>query len=124
MREADIEKLMAVWAEDEEVVCVPPGGMRLFGAVAVRAAFTAIFSGGTLSVHAERVRHVQGLACAVHSVMERIEFSTTDGRRTAWVLATNVYLKTAMGWRLVSHHASPAIAEPPSEVVELPAVFH
>jgi hypothetical protein len=29
-----------------------------------------------------------------------------------------------MGWRLVSHHASPAIAEPPAEVVELTSVFH
>jgi hypothetical protein len=25
----------------------------------------------------------------------------------ASVVATNVYLKTALGWRLVAHHASP-----------------
>ena len=124
LREADIEKLMSVWADDEEVVCIPPGGVRMIGVVAVRAAFEAIFGGGALSVHAERVRCLHGLGCAVHSVMERLEFTTADGRRTAWILATNVYLKTAMGWRMVSHHASPAISELPAEVVEVPAVLH
>ena len=42
----------------------------------------------------------------------------------AWVLATNVYLKTAQGWRLVAHHASPAgdLAEPASG--EAPSTLH
>jgi hypothetical protein len=41
------------------------------------------------------------------------------------VLATNVYLKTALGWRLVLHHASPgSVDQPPAAVGEVPAVLH
>jgi ketosteroid isomerase-like protein len=41
------------------------------------------------------------------------------------VLATNVYLKTAQGWRLVLHHASPgSVDQPPTAVGEVPAVLH
>ena len=36
----DIEAMMAVWADDEEVVCVHPGGPRLTGFDAVRAMTT------------------------------------------------------------------------------------
>jgi ketosteroid isomerase-like protein len=48
-------------------------------------------------------------------VLERVEVLTDQGPRDAWVIATNVYLKTAQGWRMVAHHASPGTA---SEVQE------
>jgi ketosteroid isomerase-like protein len=35
----------------------------------------------------------------------------------AWVLATNAYLKTPDGWRLVLHHASPGQALEPTQVL-------
>jgi hypothetical protein len=41
------------------------------------------------------------------------------------VLATNVYLKTAQGWRLAAHHASPAAAqEPPAMGGDAPGTLH
>jgi ketosteroid isomerase-like protein len=61
----------------------------------------------------------------VHHLAERISVQTSEGPRTAWVLATNVYLKTAQGWRLVLHHASPgSVDQPPTAVGEVPAVLH
>ena len=42
----------------------------------------------------------------------------------AWVLATNVYVNTAQGWRLVAHHASPAVTEPPGAATEWPSTLH
>ncbi|HEV8691189.1 MAG TPA: nuclear transport factor 2 family protein [Ideonella sp.] len=124
MREADIEKLMAVWADDEEIVCIHPGGPRLVGAAAVRAAFEAVFANGPVNVHAENVRRVQALSASLHSVVERVDLSTPEGARTGWVMATNVYLKTAQGWRMVAHHASPGTAQEPPELVEMPSVLH
>jgi ketosteroid isomerase-like protein len=35
----DIERLMALWSEDDEVACVHPGGPRIVGHAAVRASF-------------------------------------------------------------------------------------
>jgi len=124
LREADLDKMMAVWAEDEEVVCVHPGGPRLVGSGAVRAAFEAVFSNGAVPVRAENVRRVHSMGCAVHSVVERVDIATAEGPRTAWVMATNVYVKTAFGWRMVAHHASPGTSTEPPELIETPSVLH
>lgn len=124
LREGDIDKLMAVWADDEEIVCVHPGGPRLVGPAAVRAAFEAIFSGGTVQVQPERLRTVQSMTASVHSVVERVVLTTAETARTGWVMATNVYFKTAQGWRLVAHHASAGTATEPPEVVEAPSTLH
>jgi ketosteroid isomerase-like protein len=124
LREADLDKLMAVWADDEEVVCIHPGGPRLVGPAAVRAAFEAVFASGAVHVQPEKVRRVHALSAAMHSVVERVALSTTEGTRTGWVMATNVYLKTAHGWRMVAHHASPGTAQEPPEVIETPSVLH
>jgi ketosteroid isomerase-like protein len=47
----------------------------------------------------------------VHNVLERVDLLTTEGPQHAWVVATNVYLKTTQGWRLAAHHASPGRSE-------------
>ena len=39
--------MMAAWAEDEEIVCVHPGGPRLVGFDAVRLGWEQIFTGET-----------------------------------------------------------------------------
>jgi ketosteroid isomerase-like protein len=124
LREADLDKLMAVWAEDEEVVCIHPGGPRLVGAAAVRAAFEAVFSNGPIAVQPENLRRVLAMGSAVHSVVETVRIQTAEGPRTGYVMATNVYLKTALGWRMVAHHASPGTANEPPELIETPAVLH
>ena len=124
LREADIDKLMALWADDDEVICVHPGGPRVVGPRAIRVAFEAMFSSGRINAHPERVRRLHTLDAAVHNLVERIELLTSEGPRTGPVLATNVYLKTAQGWRMVAHHASPGTAHETPEVVEAPAVLH
>jgi hypothetical protein len=52
---------------------------------------------------------VQGMMLAVHSVYEHITIAG-EARPRAPVIATNVYLRTERGWRMVAHHASPAPA--------------
>jgi ketosteroid isomerase-like protein len=124
LREADIDRLMALWADDDEVICVHPGGPRVIGPRAIRVAFEAMFSNGAIAAHPERVRRLHTLDAAVHNLVERIELRTDAGPRTGFVLATNVYLKTAQGWRLVAHHASPGTPQETPEIVEAPAVLH
>jgi ketosteroid isomerase-like protein len=51
LRDGDLERVMAVWADDDDVVCVHPGGTRLVGPQAVRAAFESIFANGHIAVH-------------------------------------------------------------------------
>src|SRR6185437_8113844 len=43
----DLDAMMATWAEDEDIVCIHPGGTRHVGYEAVRAGFEQLFSGRT-----------------------------------------------------------------------------
>ena len=125
LQRGDIEKLMAVWSDDEEVTCVHPGGPRVLGVAAIRAAFEAMFANGAIDVHPEKVRRLQVQGSAVHSVLERIQMLRgNDGPRLAYVIATNVYLKTAHGWRLVTHHASPGFTHEVADMGDTPSVLH
>ena len=124
MRRGDVDRLMELWSDDDEICCVHPGGERLVGANAIRASFEAMFGNGTIDAEPHRVRRLESHSSAVHSVIERIRVATADGERFAWVVATNVYLKSARGWRLVAHHASPGSAEETIESVEATSTLH
>jgi uncharacterized protein (TIGR02246 family) len=124
LRQGDIDRLMAVWSDDDEIVCVHPGGQRLVGAGAIRAAFEAMFGHGAINAQPRKVHRMQTLASAVHSVLEQVHVMTQDGPRSAWVIATNVYHRTSEGWRLVAHHASPGTQAEPEEAAGSPSVLH
>ena len=118
LQHGDIEKMMACWADEDDIVCIHPGGPRLVGAPTIRAAFAAMFAHGVVRAVPQRLHKVESLAGAVHSVVERVEVMTEAGAREAFVTATNVYHKTVQGWRMVVHHASPGAT---SELQELAA---
>ena len=63
-------------------------------------------------------------ACAVHSVLERVQVVTEQGLQTAYAIATNVYVKTAMGWRMVVHHASPGSPIDDQDSGDAPSTLH
>ena len=124
LQNADIEALMACWADEDEIVCIHPGGPRVVGAMAIRATFEAMFSNGSIRAWPERARKTQALASAVHNVLERVDVPGADGLSQAWVIATNVYHRTAQGWRMVAHHASPGTSSEIQEVSGTPLVLH
>ena len=50
---------------------------------------------------------------AVHSVHENFTIqgqARGDAPQPVPIVATNIYLRTAAGWRMIVHHASPAPA--------------
>jgi ketosteroid isomerase-like protein len=125
LQSADIEKLMACWADEDDVVCIHPGGPRVVGFSAVRAAFDAMFSnGGVILARPESIRRIDSLAAAVHNLLERVEVMTPEGPVQAYVQATNVYHKTPQGWRMVVHHASPGDQSEAQEVNQTTQVLH
>lgn len=125
LQKGDIERLMACWSDDEDVVCVHPGGPRLVGLENIRQSFETMFNNGVIAAHPEHVRKVETVTSAMHNLVERIELSMTEGMQMAYVLTTNVYVRTAQGWRMVAHHASPGT---PQEIHArsdaLPPVLH
>lgn len=124
LQNADLDKLMACWSDEDEVVCIHPAGMRRVGIHAIRDSFESIFAGGALKVNVLSVKRVDSLTSAMHSVLEQLEVMLPIGPQMAYVYATNVYQRTPQGWRMVLHHAS---AGNPDEVqldLELPSVLH
>ena len=108
LEHADLEAMMAVWSEDEEIVCVHPAGQRLAGQEQVREVWRQMFAGGpNMRVQITQKLVVSGMMVAVHSVQENITVTGEQRPRSAMV-ATNVYLRTPAGWRMAVHHASPA----------------
>jgi uncharacterized protein (TIGR02246 family) len=125
LQRGDIERLMSLWADDDEVVCVHPGGQRLIGLAAIRASFEAIFANAPVPVQPAQVRRLHTLSSAVHHLVERVDVLTDQGMRTAWAVATNVYVKTMQGWRIVAHHASPGtVEEQPAAPGEFSSTLH
>jgi ketosteroid isomerase-like protein len=121
LERGDLEAMMNVWSEDEEIVCVHPGGPRLNGYALVREGWRHIFEGGTrLKVQLLALSTVHAPFTAVHSVIEQI---SVIGQKhlAAPVVATNVYIRGALGWRMIVHHSSPV---PPSSIGDAPNVLH
>jgi ketosteroid isomerase-like protein len=124
LHNADIEQLMACWAEEDDIVCVHPGGGRLIGTGAIRATFEAMFNNGSVQAFPERMHKVQFLTSSVHHLVERVEVITPQGAQQAYVIATNVYHQTPQGWRMVAHHASPGTPKDAADVGVKPTVLH
>jgi ketosteroid isomerase-like protein len=88
------------------------------GATAIRASFEALFARGPIAVQPAEVRKLITDQLALHQVHERVIVPGKDeAPQVAWVLATNAYLKTPDGWRLVLHHASPGQALEATQVL-------
>jgi uncharacterized protein (TIGR02246 family) len=128
LERADLEAMMAVWSEDEEIVCVHPNGQRLAGQAQVREVWRQMFAGGpSLRVQIGQQVVVAGVMLAVHSVHESITVAGEQRPRPPMV-ATNVYLRTPAGWRMIVHHASPApgeaAADPVPDTPATPKTLH
>ena len=106
----DIEAMMLAWAEDEDIVCVHPGGPRLVGYDAVRAGWEQLFAGDAkLSFRLDEIVVIETVGLALQSAIEHVTLGNDPEPRGA-AIATNVFLRTPSGWRIVVHHASPAPA--------------
>jgi ketosteroid isomerase-like protein len=113
----DVDTMMATWAEDEDIVCVHPGGPRLVGYEAVRIGWEQLFAGETkLSFRLDEIVVIETVGLAMQSAVEHVTVGNDPKARGA-AIATNVYLRTPLGWRIVVHHASAA----PATAVVAPA---
>jgi uncharacterized protein (TIGR02246 family) len=129
LERCDLDGMMAVWAEDEDVVCVHPGGPRLTGQEQIREGWARLFAGGPRArVTITQQVAISAMMLAVHSVHENfaVEGEKRGDARPLPIVATNVYLRTAAGWRMIVHHASPAPAEPqpPAREPRTPKLLH
>jgi ketosteroid isomerase-like protein len=113
----DVDSLMEVWSDDEEIVCIHPGGPRLVGHRAVAASWREILSNGPITVRPTDPEIMQAALVSVHSSLSRVVAyvrnesepagsQSANRAMTINMLVTHVFFKGAQGWRMVLHHAS------------------
>lgn len=106
LERGDIDALMACWSEDDDIVCIHPHGPRLVGAAVIRRSFEQMMASGPLRIRPTAVMVQSSLMAAAHTLVEQV-LALDDPGAVYHVFATNLYVKTPSGWRLVLHHASP-----------------
>lgn len=121
---ADAEAVIDLWLEDDDVVCVHPNGPRLLGYAAVRASWTAILENGPLHVRGTSRKSLDTPTVAVHNVIEEVVVGEGKSQQVVSVVATNAYVKTAAGWKMVLHHASQASGGEVVSTAEPHAILH
>jgi ketosteroid isomerase-like protein len=57
------------------------------------------------------VRKCETAELSIHSILEKLAVLTDDGPQQVWVVATLIFGKTALGWRLMARHASAGTTE-------------
>ncbi|MCA3220263.1 MAG: nuclear transport factor 2 family protein [Burkholderiales bacterium] len=105
---ADVDAINDLWLDDEDVCCIHPNGPRLVGVNAVRASWAAILANGAINIRATARKAVETPTVAVHNVVEQIVMTQGRRQQIVHVIATNAYVKTPAGWKMVLHHAAAA----------------
>lgn len=125
LEHADLGRMMQVWADDEEIVCIHSGGLRIVGHSAVRESWQQILANGPLSVRPLQPLVIKNMMCAVHILIEHAAVRTLEGTRFSHYYTTNIYHKGPRGWRMVLHHSSPAPTETGLlDVHDVPDILH
>ena len=103
----DLEALMAVWDDAEDIACLLPMQPLQLGRAAVRAAWQPLFAQPQrLDLEVHHRQWTDGPDWALHWVEERPRL-LAPGQPPMVVYASNLYRKTAGGWRLIAHQNSP-----------------
>ena len=93
----NLAALDGLWARDEPVLCIHPGGAPLQGRVAVMASWNEIFERGgpPISYSQDSVSLIRGLAFV--SCLEHLGDTTLS--------ASNILVWESSAWRIVQHTA-------------------
>ena len=111
----DLAAMDAVWTHDDGARCVHPGWPLLSGWDAVRDSWQAIFQNTEemrftiADVHVVQVGDVGWVTCTENIL------SDVRGRvAVTSILATNLFVRDATGWRMMHHHASHILGGAPT----------
>jgi ketosteroid isomerase-like protein len=121
---ADADAVTELLLEDDETVCVHPGGPRLTGFEAVRESWAAILASGPIAVRSTLAKALETPTIALHNVIEEVVVGEGRRQQVVSVIATNAYVKTPAGWKMVLHHASAAPDGQPTTTSETHGILH
>lgn len=124
LENADADAMSDLWLQDDEVCCTHPGAARIVGYHAVRSSWASIMGAGPVPIRALARHSFESPTLAVTSVVEEVTIAKGARRQLVHVLASNAYVKTPAGWKMVMHFG---VAAPEGQALEsepLPGIVH
>jgi len=103
LENADVESMAELWLQDDEVCCTHPGTARLVGYQAVRSSWALLLEAGPLPVRTLARHSFESATLTVTSLIEEIAVLQGSVRKLVHVLASNAFVKTPAGWKMVMH---------------------
>lgn len=109
---ADLDRMRAVWAEDDDVTCVHPGWDAMHGFSRVMRSWAVIFANTPyIQFFLSDVVVTVGGDLAVVRCAENILTAPAEPGGDAKVLSTNVFRRVGGQWRMALHHGSPVLRQ-------------
>jgi len=105
---ADLEAMADLWLQDDDVSCTHPGAARLVGYSAVRSSWASILESGPLPIRTLARQSFESPTLTVTSLVEEIALLQGAVRQLVHVIASNAFVKTPAGWKMVMHVGAPA----------------
>jgi len=116
----DIKRMESVWASEGEIQCGHPGWRILRGRRAVMESWRCIFENSpAIRFNLTDVSiEIRG-ALAWVTLYENLNSSVEGQNLSATILTTNIFSKSADGWRMIHHHGSSVVQSPLDEKTPL-----
>lgn len=102
----DLTAMGAVWEHSERTACVHPGWPILRGREQIEESWRQIFAGPGRN---QFILTNLSAARVDNTAWVTVDENLVDGTTTSTVAATNLFILSEGGWRLVSHHGSPVL---------------
>ena len=112
---ADLDAMQDLWLDDPDTLCVHPGALPVRGTPAINRSWALIMANTPYiqffltDVEVSVWEDVASVTCT-ENVLTGDERTGPDAFGGARAVATNVFVRTADGWRLWIHHASPVLS--------------
>ncbi|HEU4839991.1 MAG TPA: nuclear transport factor 2 family protein [Ilumatobacteraceae bacterium] len=100
----DLDAMTAVWDHGPQSVCIHPGWPILRGWPLIEESWRRIFAGPGRN---QFILTNDVVASAGDVAWVTLDENLVDRFATGTVAATNTFVRTAAGWKLVLHHGSP-----------------
>ena len=114
----DIDRMSALWADTDDVVCIHPGGPILRGRGLVLRSWSVIMANTSYiqffltDVEIGVIGDTAVVTCA-ENILTASPDETDAGSfaHPGRVVATNIFRRTGNTWRLLLHHGSPVFTQ-------------
>ncbi len=120
LEEGDLDRLLAVWADTDDISCLLPMYPLILGRDGIEEVFSHLFSQGRgVELSVSHLNWIQSDDIAIHQVEEMILKVPPGTTPPPPFYGTNIYRKDNQGWRLIIHQNAPTPPPPPPEL-EIP----